>query len=109
VMSRRLFGDFLVGDSYEEIPLERNAYLLDERYEKDPNLHFSVADEVAEWNAQGRFFVFPFVKPDQRGASERPINEQALVAACAPSLPHSPRRRQLRPGRTRCGQARLCR
>ena len=54
-MSRRLFGDFLVGDSYEEIPLERNAYLLDERYEKDPNLHFSVADEVAEWNAQGRF------------------------------------------------------
>jgi len=29
VMSRRLFGDFLVGDSYEEIPLERNAYLLD--------------------------------------------------------------------------------
>lgn len=46
---------FLMGGSYEEIPLERNAYLLDGRYEKDPTLHFSVADEVAEWNAQGRF------------------------------------------------------
>jgi hypothetical protein len=46
---------FLVGASYEEIPLERNAYLLDGRYEKDPTLHFSVADEVAEWNARGGF------------------------------------------------------
>jgi hypothetical protein len=46
---------FLVGGSYEKIPLERNAYLLDERYEKDPTLHFSVDDEVAEWNAQDRF------------------------------------------------------
>ena len=55
MMSRRLFGDFWLGAATRKIPLERNAYLLDERYEKDPNLHFSVADEVAEWNAQGRF------------------------------------------------------
>ena len=46
---------FLSGGSYEKIPLEQNAYLLDERYEKKPTLHFSVADEVAQWNAQGRF------------------------------------------------------
>jgi hypothetical protein len=46
---------FLTGGGYEGIPLERNAYLLGERYEKDPARHFSVADEVAEWNAKGRF------------------------------------------------------
>lgn len=48
-------GGFLSGGSYEAIPLERNAYLLGGRYEKSPARHFSVADEVAEWNAQGRF------------------------------------------------------
>ena len=46
---------FLTGGGYDGIPLERNAYMLGGRYEKDPARHFSVADEVAEWNAKGRF------------------------------------------------------
>ncbi|MGH9433406.1 MAG: hypothetical protein ACRD3T_17890 [Terriglobia bacterium] len=46
---------FLTGGGYEGIPLERNAYLLGGRYEKDYARNFSVADEVSEWVAQGRF------------------------------------------------------
>jgi hypothetical protein len=46
---------FLTGGSYDGIPLERNAYMLGGRYEKDPVRHFSVADEVVEWIAKGRF------------------------------------------------------
>lgn len=46
---------FLVGGGYEGIPLERNAYTLGERFEKDPTMRFSVADEVAEWIAADRF------------------------------------------------------
>jgi hypothetical protein len=46
---------FLTGGGYEGITLEWNAYLLDERYEKDPARHFSVADEVVEWTAKSRF------------------------------------------------------
>jgi len=46
---------FLTEGGYEGIPLERNAYLLGGRYEEDPARHFSVADEVVEWIAKGRF------------------------------------------------------
>jgi hypothetical protein len=46
---------FLAGGGYEGIPLERNAYSLGERFEKDPTTQFSVADEVAEWIAANRF------------------------------------------------------
>ena len=46
---------FLNGGSYEAIPLERNAYLLGERYERNPFEHFSVAEEVARWTMEGRF------------------------------------------------------
>ena len=46
---------FLSGGGYDGIPLERNAYMLGERYEKDPARRFSVADEVAGWIAAGRF------------------------------------------------------
>src|SRR5216683_2595661 len=46
---------FLTEGGYEGIPLERNAYLLGGRYQKDPTRHFSVADEVVECNAKGRF------------------------------------------------------
>jgi hypothetical protein len=45
---------FLNGGGYEGIPLERNAYMLGARYEKDPDRHFSVADEVARWISEGR-------------------------------------------------------
>ena len=46
---------FLSGGGYDCIPLERNAYALGDRYEKDPTRAFSVADEVALWVAQGLF------------------------------------------------------
>lgn len=46
---------FLKGGGYDAIPLERNAYVLGERYEEDPARRFSVAGEVAEWIADGRF------------------------------------------------------
>ena len=46
---------FLVGGGYEGIPLERNAYILGARFEKDSTRRFSVADEVAEWSAADRF------------------------------------------------------
>jgi hypothetical protein len=46
---------FLSGGSYEAIPLEANAYALGARYENDSTQHFSVADEVATWIAEGRF------------------------------------------------------
>jgi hypothetical protein len=46
---------FLTGGGYSGIPLERNAYMLGERYEADPARRFSVVDEVAGWIAEGRF------------------------------------------------------
>lgn len=46
---------FLSGGGYDGIPLERNAYMLGERYEGDPTRLFSVTEEVAEWIADGRF------------------------------------------------------
>jgi hypothetical protein len=46
---------FLSGGSYEAIPLEVNAYALGARYENDPTQHFSVAEEVTTWIAEGRF------------------------------------------------------
>ena len=42
-------GGFLVGGSYEAIPLEQNAYELDERFATSPGTPFSVEDEVQEW------------------------------------------------------------
>ena len=46
---------FLNGGGYDAIPLERNAYMLGGRYERNPAQHFSVADEVAGWIAEGKF------------------------------------------------------
>jgi hypothetical protein len=46
---------FLNGGSYDAIQLEVNAYALGGRYENDPTQHFSVAEEVAAWIAEGRF------------------------------------------------------
>ena len=45
---------FLNGGSYEAIPLEVNAYTLEERFEGNPVEHFSVSEEVNKWNAEGR-------------------------------------------------------
>jgi len=46
---------FLAGGGYDGIPLERNAYLLQDRFERDPEIWFSVADEVTAWIGEGRF------------------------------------------------------
>jgi hypothetical protein len=46
---------FLNGGRYETIPLEVNAYSLAERFEKNPQLAFSVAEEVRTWIDRGRF------------------------------------------------------
>jgi hypothetical protein len=46
---------FLHGGGYDGIPLERNAYLLGDRYEQDRASRFSVAGVVAAWISEGRF------------------------------------------------------
>jgi hypothetical protein len=45
---------FLNGGSYEVIPLEVNAYSLEDRFRGDPRRAFSVQAEVAQWLAEGR-------------------------------------------------------
>lgn len=46
---------FLTGGSYDQIPLERNAYHLGGEFEKDNTRRFQVADVVRTWIAEGRF------------------------------------------------------
>lgn len=45
---------FLNGGSYAAIPLEANAYSLEDRFRRDPGHGFSVQEEVAEWLAAGK-------------------------------------------------------
>ena len=45
---------FLNGGSYEAIPLEINAYSLEDRFRGDVRHAFSVQAEVAQWLAEGR-------------------------------------------------------
>ncbi len=45
---------FLNGGSYEAIPLEVNAYSLEDRFRRDPRRAFSVRAEVAQGLAEGR-------------------------------------------------------
>ncbi len=45
---------FLIGGSYEAIPLEVNAYALEDRFRSDPRQGFSVQTEVARWITDGR-------------------------------------------------------
>ena len=53
--SRLYVLGFLNGGGYEGIPLERNAYMLGERYEGSPDRRFSGTAEVAQWIAEARF------------------------------------------------------
>jgi len=46
---------FLSGGSYEAIPLEMNAYQLDERFASAPMNSFSVETEVQKWIEAGKF------------------------------------------------------
>jgi len=45
---------FLNGGSYEAIPLEVNAYTVEDRFRNDPRRGFSVQAEVAKWLAEGK-------------------------------------------------------
>ena len=45
---------FLNGGSYEAIPLEVNAYSLEDRFRRDPRRGFSVQAEVVQWIVKGR-------------------------------------------------------
>jgi hypothetical protein len=46
---------FQMGGGYDRIPLEVNAYLLEDRFESDPHARFSVESEVGTWMREGRF------------------------------------------------------
>lgn len=46
---------FLSGGSYDAIPLERNAYELDERFATAPATDCSVSDEARRWIRADRF------------------------------------------------------
>lgn len=47
----RYVNGFIQGGSYEEIPLEQNAYALEGRFSANPGQVFSVHDEVCAWSA----------------------------------------------------------
>jgi hypothetical protein len=51
----RYINGFIQGGSYEEIPLEKNAYLLEERFSQNEKQIFSVDDEVRQWREEGKF------------------------------------------------------
>lgn len=46
----RYVNGFIKGGSYEEIPLEKNAYQLETRFSANPGQPFSAADEVRRWS-----------------------------------------------------------
>ena len=46
---------FLEGGSYEAIPLEINAYTLEDRFRRQPHRVFSVREEVRSWLSDNKF------------------------------------------------------
>jgi len=50
----RYVNGFIQGGSYEEIPLEKNAYLLESRFSQNRGEPFSVDDEVRQWREAGK-------------------------------------------------------
>lgn len=50
----RFVSGFIQGGSYEEIPLEKNAYALEGRFGQNRGEQFSVDDEVRQWREAGR-------------------------------------------------------
>lgn len=51
----RFVNGFIQGASYEEVPLEKMAYELENRFSQNPTQVFSVDDEVRQWSEAGRF------------------------------------------------------
>ncbi len=52
--SLRYIQGFIQGGSYEEIPLEKHAYLLEGRFSQNGGAPFSVAEEVRQWREAGK-------------------------------------------------------
>jgi hypothetical protein len=50
----RYVSGFISGGGYEGIPLEKNAYELEQRFHANPTQPFSVADEVRQWVEAGK-------------------------------------------------------
>lgn len=46
---------FLEGGSYEAIPLEINAYTLEDRFRQQPQRVFSAREEVRSWVSDDKF------------------------------------------------------
>src|SRR4051812_15589457 len=53
--AERYVNGFLQGGGYDGIPLEINAYQLDDRFAKNPGREFSVEMEVQKWVDTGKF------------------------------------------------------
>jgi hypothetical protein len=51
----RYMSGFIQGGSYEEIPLEKMAYQLEQRFSENQGQIFSVEDEVRQWREAGKF------------------------------------------------------
>lgn len=54
---------FMQIGSYASVPLEAQAFRLDQRYTEDPSSVFSVEHEVREWAEQGKYIL---LKRDER-------------------------------------------
>lgn len=50
----RYVTGFIQGGSYEEIPLEKNAYELEGRFSRNAAEVFSIDDEVRQWREAGK-------------------------------------------------------
>jgi hypothetical protein len=50
----RYVSGFIQGGSYEEVPLEKHAQLLESRFSQDAGHLFSVDDEVRQWREAGK-------------------------------------------------------
>jgi hypothetical protein len=53
--AERYVRGFLSGGSYEEIPLEKQAYGLEDRFAQNPRRPFSVEEDVIEWIGRNQF------------------------------------------------------
>ena len=49
---------FMQVGSYPSVPLEVQAFRLDQRYTEDPTSIFSVEDDVRQWADQGKYGLF---------------------------------------------------
>ena len=89
MMSRRLFGDFWLGAATRKYRSSETLICWMSAMKKTPICIFRW---LMKWRngtrkAGSLFSLSSNLTSEER--PERPINEQALVAACAPGLPHS--------------------